>query len=354
MAKIIYGVSGEGSGHSSRARLIGQWLVEQGHQIKIVSYDRGYRNLKDEFDTLEIVGLSISNENNEVSKIKTITENLAKLPDGSRAYKKLKSCFKEFQPDVVITDFEPCTAYLATKYKLPLISLDNQHRMRYMEFSIPPGMNKEAALTKTIVRALVPKPWVSLITTFHDGTPTNSRTFIFPPILRKEVLQLEATDGDHILVYSTAGFPKLLDTLSHFKRESFIIYGLEPRENIAKFQFKPFSKEGFLQDLASAKAVIATSGFTLITESLYLAKPYLALPMAGQYEQCLNAHMLTKMGYGEQCTTQSESAIAAFLYKIVDYKSTLKQYPRNGNEAIQSKLGDLLANNLAELQKYRR
>lgn len=44
---------------------------------------------------------------------------------------------------------------------------------------------------------------------------------------------------------------------------------------------------GFLQDLASAKAVMATAGFTLISESLQLGKPYLAMPMDGQYEQQL-------------------------------------------------------------------
>ena len=80
MAKIIYGVSGEGSGHSSRARLIASHLIAKNHSVKIVSYDRGYRNLKDDFDCLEIVGLSIVSVDNEVSKLKTISANLAKIP----------------------------------------------------------------------------------------------------------------------------------------------------------------------------------------------------------------------------------------------------------------------------------
>ena len=41
MAKIVYGISGCGSGHSSRAREIMSHLQEQGHQIFGVSYDRG-------------------------------------------------------------------------------------------------------------------------------------------------------------------------------------------------------------------------------------------------------------------------------------------------------------------------
>ena len=47
MAKIVYGVSGEGSGHSSRARVMIKHLEKLGHAVKVVSYDRGYNNLKE-------------------------------------------------------------------------------------------------------------------------------------------------------------------------------------------------------------------------------------------------------------------------------------------------------------------
>ena len=47
MANIIYGVSGEGFGHSSRAREMLSHLVKSGHTVKVVSYDRGYRSLKE-------------------------------------------------------------------------------------------------------------------------------------------------------------------------------------------------------------------------------------------------------------------------------------------------------------------
>ena len=46
MAKIVYGVSGEGSGHSSKAREMIKDLKQLGHTVKVVSYDRGHNNLK--------------------------------------------------------------------------------------------------------------------------------------------------------------------------------------------------------------------------------------------------------------------------------------------------------------------
>ena len=99
--------------------------MAQGHEVKMASYDRGYRNLKEEFDMLEIEGLVIANENNKVSKSKTLAANLGKLSAGLKTFRRLKkSLFDEFQPDVVITGFEPMTAYLAYKTDLPLITIE--------------------------------------------------------------------------------------------------------------------------------------------------------------------------------------------------------------------------------------
>ena len=101
MAKVVYGVSGEGSGHSSRAKLVGRHLLDSGHELKIVSYGRGYENLRGSFDLLDIVGLSIASRDNTVSLLKTLSENIAKLPDGTRAFNKLRAAFKAFQPDIL-------------------------------------------------------------------------------------------------------------------------------------------------------------------------------------------------------------------------------------------------------------
>lgn len=352
--KIIYGVSGEGSGHSSRAKLIGQWLVSQGHNLTMASYDRGYRNLKADFDVQEIVGLSIASEDNEVSKLKTITENLAKVPRGIQAFSQLKKQMETNKPDVIITDFEPCTAYLANILSIPLISLDNQHRMRYMQCEIPSEFKKDALVTETIIRAMIPKPWVSLVTTFHQGPLKNNHTFLFPPILRQEVLNKVPQQGDAILVYATSGFESLIPLLKQFNRERFLVYGFNREGTEDNLRYCGFSKTQFLTDLESAKAVIATAGFTLITESLYLEKPYLALPMQGQYEQHLNALMLKKQGFGTTITTLDAEHIGAFLYHLPDFRQKLKTYPKSGNELIQAKLAELLDDNLSQLMTFRR
>src|SRR5256886_11731342 len=49
--------------------------------------------------------------------------------------------------------------------------------------------------------------------------------------------------------------------------------------------YKPFSEPAFIEDLRTARGVIANGGFTLMGESVYLHKPLLAEPVAKQFEQ---------------------------------------------------------------------
>lgn len=353
MARIVYGVAGEGSGHSSRAREMANHMREAGHTVRLASYDRGYRNLKDDFDVLEIEGLGIASGDNKVSVVKTFTENLKRLPEGYRTLQRLRrALFKEFRPDCVITDFEPMTAYLANHYALPLITIDNQHGMRYIEYDVPPALTADARLTQYIIRAMVPRPDVSLVTAFWSGRTKNDRTFVFPPIVRRAVLESQTSRGDHILVYLTSGYRSFLELLARFGRERFVVYGYERSERVGNLTYKRSSHNGFLDDLARAKAVMATAGFTLISEALYLRKPYLALPMRGQFEQELNAYQLEQQGYGKRVSQAGLEAIADFLDRLPQYRERLEQYQPAGNHAIQAKLDALLADGCALARRF--
>jgi UDP:flavonoid glycosyltransferase YjiC (YdhE family) len=83
-------------------------LQQLGHVVKVVSYDRGYRNLKEDFDVFETEGLHIASSDNRVSKVKTFRDNIQRRPRGHKKLNALrKDIFKTFLPDCVITDFEP-------------------------------------------------------------------------------------------------------------------------------------------------------------------------------------------------------------------------------------------------------
>ena len=330
-------------------------LLAAGHEVKAVSYDRGYRNLADDFDVFETEGLSIATAENRVSIARTFTENLSRLSDGVRKLRELRHvCFKDFEPHVVITDFEPMTAYLANHYELPLVTIDNQHRMRYMRYPCPEDLRNDARVTETVIRLLVPRPDLSLVTTFYFGEVTNERTKLFPPILRREVLELEVEDGaadGHVLVYFTKGFESFLEHLSAAGRERFVVYGAGREGAQGNLDFRAPGPE-FLEDLRTAKAVVSTAGFTLMTECLHLGKPLLALPMAGQFEQELNALLLEEAGYGKNGRAAGAETVGDFLYRIPEFRERLESYPRADNTALFEELDTLFADDGAEMCEW--
>lgn len=353
MARIVYGVSGEGSGHSSRARVVLEHLTRNGHDIKVVTYDRGIRHLKSDFDVLETEGLHITSVNNRVAPLKTLLNNLQLLPNGRKKLQIIKKdLFKSFKPHAVITDFEPMSAYLANHYDLPLITIDNQHRLRYMHYQFPPRLKKDRKLTTHIIRAMVPKPDISLVTTFYFGELKNRRTFLFSPLLRSQVLELKPEKKNHILVYLTSGFESFIEMLKAFPRENFIIYGQGDLGTRGNLTFKAPSTNGFLNDLATCKGVMATAGFTLITESLHLRKPYLALPMAGQFEQAINAVFLEKLKYGVDLYDINPAGIGDFLYRLPEFEAELANRPAFDNVPLLSCVDNLLANNAEQARLF--
>ncbi len=353
MAKIVYGVSGEGSGHSSRSSVIINHLMKNGHTVKVASYNRGYQNLKDKFDVLKIEGLKFVIEDNKISAHKTIGENLAtilKRYESSIVLKK--KLFKEFQPDCVITDFEPMTAYFANQYAIPLITIDNQHRIRYQHLDLPGEMIPDAIIAENFIRLMIPRPDVSLITTFYYSKLKNDRSFLFPPILDEEIFKLKPKFEDYVLVYVTGNFDSLFEILKTYKREKFIIFGYNKNKQIENLYFKKVSRGEFLQYLANSKAVMATAGFTLITEALYLNKPYLAFPLKSQFEQQLNAYLIEKSGYGYMAKEVNKRIISAFLYDLYELTNNLNNYQREDNGKIFDMLDRLLENDLKLVKEY--
>ena len=121
-----------------------------------------------------------------------------------------------------------------------------------------------------------------------------------------------------------------------------MVYGCGGAREDANLTFKPPSRNGILADLAGCKAVMATAGYTLITEALHLHKPYLALPMRGQFEQEINAVFLARLGYGCRLREAETDAIADFLDRLPEYRARLKDYPVSGNEAILEMVDRLL------------
>ncbi len=342
MANILYGVNGEGSGHSSRAREVITHLQAQGHRVHVASFDRGYRKLRDHFEVTEIDGLRLAYVENRVRYRKTLVRNLLHLPQTTRMVRLLEGKAAGWELDVVITDYEPITCHVGHKLKLPVIAIDNQHLLTDAQISYPREYQKEAAAAKLVTRLMTPRADAHLIITFFTAPLRKRKATLFPPILREAVLKARPTNGDFVLVYVTAEAAQLIDLLKTV-RQRFVCYGFNRTGKEENIEFRKPGLDTFLQDLSGCRAVIANAGFSLITEALCLGKPYLAWPVKKQFEQVFNAYYIGRMGYGAYWDDVNKERVEAFLFNIEEYREKLAGYPRADNSALFSKLDELIA-----------
>ena len=342
MANILYGVNGEGAGHSTRAKEVISHLQQRGHAVQIVSFDRGLANLRKDFEVTEIAGWQIAYVNNQVRYRRTVAKNLLTARKTAASISLLKNLIEEKRIDVVVTDFEPLSGHAGRRKHLPVISIDNQHCLTNADVSYPKQHRSDAAAAKMVTRWMVPRADAYLVTSFFTAPITKPTTFLFPPILRQCILEAKPREGNHLLVYVTSPAPalgKLLATV----RASFVAYGFAREGQEGNILYKKPSLDGFLADLITAKAIIANSGFSLVTEALHLGKPYLAVPVEHQFEQIFNAYWLGRTGYGAYWDALNKERVESFLFNLPHFREKLLQYPRQGNGALLNKLDALIA-----------
>jgi uncharacterized protein (TIGR00661 family) len=341
MAHILYGVNGEGAGHSTRAKEVLGHLVSRGHRVYVASFDRGLQNLKSSFDVTEIFGFRFAYVNNRVRYKRTFAKNLITVPEARKSLKWLNQLIDQEQIDLIITDFEPLTCHVGHKRRLPIISIDNQHCLTNAQVSYPKQYRRDAATAKLVTKLMTPRANAYLVISFFSAPVRKRNTFLFPPLLRQEILNATPTEGDSVLVYVTSPAPDLAKLLGSV-RCKFVAYGFGREGNEGNITYKKPSLDGFFADLVSARAVIANSGFSLVTEALHLSKPYLAIPVSHQFEQIFNAYWLEKSGYGAYWEELNKERIDSFLYNLPQYREALEPYPRQGNEALLEKLDTLI------------
>src|SRR5947209_1174213 len=143
---------------------------------------------------------------------------------------------------------------------------------------------------------MTPRATAYLVISFFTAPTRKRNTFLFPPILRREILTAKPSEGEHVLVYVTSPAPALAKLLGSIRCQ-FIAYGFGREGQDGNVLYKRPSLDGFFADLVSARAVIANSGFSLVTEALHLGKPYLAVPVSHQFENpelAITARALTR------------------------------------------------------------
>ena len=344
MAKILYGVAGEGMGHAIRSWVLIKELMKK-HKVKVVCGDNAYDFLSKKVNDIErISALRLMYLRNKVSSIKTVISNIKNLKKGRKhSIKVVENAIRDFKPDVVISDFEYFSSLSAKRHKLPLVVIDNNHIISKTKIKIPKRYIKDFLISKLILNLITGKAIFFFLPTFFYPPVKGKNTRLFPPILRKEVLSLKASVKDHILVYQTSKSDTRLIPVLKKIDENFVVYSMKDKGTDHNITYKKFNENIFFNDLKDCKAVITNGGFSLIGEALYLNKPILSVPIKGQFEQITNALYLNKLGYGLFSKKISKGVFRRFLSNIDVYKNNLNKYKKEDNSRLFSELEKAIA-----------
>ena len=283
---IVYGVQGTGNGHLTRGLALIPKLRSQGHNVRVVISGRkkdtlfGVESLEP-FETFE--GLSFEVKKGKINYIKSFS-NLRLL----KFFRDVRQ-FNLENIDLVITDFEPVTAWAAKFNKVNSIGIGHQYAFSY---DIP--MAGENFITKLILKTFAPANINIGVHWHHFNQP------IVPPILPFINRNNNKPISKKILVYLPfEDLNDIVELLKPFKDNSFYVYhDIEKPKTIGNINLKPFSRSGFEGDLLSSEKVLCNAGFELPSESLILGKNILLKPLIGQMEQLSNAEAMKRLNWG--------------------------------------------------------
>ncbi len=192
--------------------------------------------------------------------------------------------------DLVITDFEPITAWAAKLDKKPSLGIGHQYAFRFD--NVPTSGH-------TVIGELVLKYFAPAqrMLGFHWH---HFNSAILPPLIEPSAYPLNCEE-DKILVYLPfENSRRVIEFLRVIKDVEFYFYcGVgEPRDE-RHIHLRPFDREAFQRDLAGCGGVIANAGFGLLSEAIQAGKKLLVKPMQGQMEQLSNAAAIEELEIGE-------------------------------------------------------
>ncbi len=333
MGRILYGVCGSGLGHATRAHSVGGGLLARGHEVLFVTSLGGSIYLKQHFPdrVRDIFGLEITYKQGRALHLRTVFDNCrAALRRLGPTIREVRRLMRSFQPDLVLTDFEPFTANVARALGVPFVSLDNMHLLTHCAVDRLPGHLGDFLAAYFTIRLHYAGARRYLITSFIDAPVRYQPASVVPSVLRPMIYEQNGHPGDYLVAYAGAcgSIDRVRAALESFSALPIRAYGFGITGQFGGVTYEPTSAEGFVRDLAGCAGAVATAGHTLVSECLYLGKPMLLTPIAGQFEQMLNAHYVAKLGVGRYVLDLDTEVIGRFVDDLARHQQALGRRPK--------------------------
>lgn len=339
MARLLYALSGDGYGHAVRAHSVADGLIARGHELRFLTSGKGSSYLRQHYPGCvdDVFGLFTVYDEGVARPWPTLLQNARRaIRDLFPSNGAVKRLLREFRPDLVITDFEPFSAFWCRSLGVPFVSLDNQHLLTHCAVELPPGHRADFLTAYLTIRLYYGGARRYLITSFIPAPVRFQPATVVDPILRPQVYAQRPARGDFLLAYKGAGGENedMRQAIESSTAMPIRAYGFGLAERRGHVEFKGIDADEFLRDLASCAGVISTAGHSLIGECLHLEKAMLLVPIAQQFEQLLNAWHVERMGLGMNVGRLSVAAMSQFVDRLAEFSAALAARPKASIEAV--------------------
>lgn len=288
--KILYGVQTTGHGHLTRSALLRDELQRLGAVVDVFLSGA---------DSTQAFAMTLFPNARFMPGPTLITKNGAlkhwQTLFNAEFFKFVKSVHSLSLDayDLVITDFEPITAWAARFQKKMSIGISNQYTMTHGSIRFP----MFAPLAKLVDRFFAPAK-LSIGLHWCDFGP-----YILPPIIPVEILDAGCTvdSQSSVVVYLPfESVDQIRDFLQAAVGTRFDIFHPAIKSPFVEghLYWHPLGRSSFLSRLSSCHGLISNAGFETLSEAIYLGKKILAKPLHRQAEQMSNVEILVEKGFG--------------------------------------------------------
>lgn len=281
--KILYGIQLTGNGHITRSIKAISALKENGFDVDIITSGSNSQlklpfEIKDQFD-----GLSFYYNNlGGINWLKTIFKLNIR-----RFFSDLNYDVGKY--DLIISDFEPISAWSAKRQNKKSIGIGNQYS--FISKKTPRPFFKDV-FSELFIKYFAPcKKHIGINYEKYDN-------FIYLPIINDDLINKKVTDDKFYLVYLPSMSSEFIsEQINNHGLDTWKVYSPDVKKDRVDgiVKLKKLDKENFTKDLLSCTGVITASGFSTTSEALVLGKKLWSIPIKGQYEQLCNAESLKKM-----------------------------------------------------------
>ncbi|MFZ6052115.1 glycosyltransferase family protein [Halocola ammonii] len=282
--KILYAIQGTGNGHMARAREVIPELEKFCDFDILIGGSRYELDLGYKVDH-RVKSLTLSyDQNGKLSLTKTFRENSFGL------FLKEVATLPVKDYDLVISDFEPVSAWACKLRDVPCVALSHQAAFHSED---APRPSRKSRVGEFILRNFAPtaRHYGFHFMSYADG--------IYSPLVRNAVKMMEPENGDHYTVYLPAfSKEKINEILGEYTETNWQVFTAQVNEEevCGNVHFFPVCGSRFLESMRTCRGVLCNAGFETPSEALYLRKKLLVIPIKGQYEQQCNAEALSQLG----------------------------------------------------------